>query len=147
MSWSCFGSMLPSGSVPATMRARMTSATISATLGWENWPRCAAIRVGSDGLVTDDASRGETSLLRLRAFHFVRSARPARPMSPRARLAALSLSRDDYLARFDGATDAAVAAGFVLAADADEIKAIAAAKRTALKVWRPTVFEPVHAWR
>jgi hypothetical protein len=44
-----------------------------------------------------------------------------------AQLAALYPSRADYLARFDAATDAAVAAGFVLAADADEIKAIAAA--------------------
>jgi len=42
-------------------------------------------------------------------------------------LAALYPSRDDYLARFAAATDAAVDAGFVLAADADEIKAIAAA--------------------
>jgi hypothetical protein len=41
-------------------------------------------------------------------------------------LAALYSSRDDYLARFHAATDAAVAAGFVLAADADEIKAVAA---------------------
>ena len=42
-------------------------------------------------------------------------------------LAALYPSRDDYLARFAAATDAAVAAGFVLAADAGEIKAIAEA--------------------
>jgi hypothetical protein len=42
-------------------------------------------------------------------------------------LAALYPSRADYLARYAAATDAAVAAGFVLAADADEIKAIAAA--------------------
>jgi Alpha/beta hydrolase domain len=41
-------------------------------------------------------------------------------------LASLYPSRADYLARFDAATDAAVAAGFVLAADAAEIKAIAA---------------------
>jgi Alpha/beta hydrolase domain len=41
-------------------------------------------------------------------------------------LAALYLSRADYLARFGAATDAAVTAGFVLAADADEIKAVAA---------------------
>ena len=41
-------------------------------------------------------------------------------------LAALYPSRADYLARFDAATDAAVTAGFVLAADADEIKAVAA---------------------
>jgi hypothetical protein len=41
-------------------------------------------------------------------------------------LAALYPSRVDYLARFDAATDAAVTAGFVLAADAAEIKAIAA---------------------
>ena len=41
-------------------------------------------------------------------------------------LAALYPSRADYLARFEAATDAAVAAGFVLAADADEIKAVAA---------------------
>ncbi len=34
--------------------------------------------------------------------------------------------RTEYLARFDAATEAAVAAGFVLAADADEIKAVAA---------------------
>jgi hypothetical protein len=44
-----------------------------------------------------------------------------------ATLAACYPSRADYLARFDAATDAAVAAGFVLTADADEIKAIAAA--------------------
>jgi hypothetical protein len=43
-----------------------------------------------------------------------------------AQLAALYSSRADYLERFDAATDAAVAAGFVLAADAAEIKAIAA---------------------
>jgi hypothetical protein len=43
-----------------------------------------------------------------------------------AKLASLYPSRADYLARFDAATDAAVAAGFVLAADAAEIKAIAA---------------------
>jgi hypothetical protein len=42
-------------------------------------------------------------------------------------LAALYPSRDDYLARYAAATDAAVDAGFVLAADADEIKAIATA--------------------
>jgi len=36
MSWSCLGSMLPSGSVPATIWARMASATISAMLGWVN---------------------------------------------------------------------------------------------------------------
>ena len=39
MSWSCFGSMLPSGSVPATIWARIASATSSATLGCANWPR------------------------------------------------------------------------------------------------------------
>ncbi len=42
-----------------------------------------------------------------------------------AKLAELYTDRDDYLARYAAATDAAVAAGFVLAADADEIKAIA----------------------
>jgi Alpha/beta hydrolase domain len=41
-------------------------------------------------------------------------------------LAALYPSRAEYLGRFGAATDAAVAAGFVLAADAAEIKAIAA---------------------
>ncbi len=41
-------------------------------------------------------------------------------------LASLYPSRADYLARFDTSTDAAVATGFVLAADADEIKAVAA---------------------
>jgi hypothetical protein len=41
-------------------------------------------------------------------------------------LASLYTDRADYLARFDAATAAAVAAGFVLAADADEIKAVAA---------------------
>ena len=44
-----------------------------------------------------------------------------------AKLAALYPSRDDYLARYAAATDAAVAAGFVLAADAAEITAIAGA--------------------
>ena len=42
-------------------------------------------------------------------------------------LRALYPTKDDYLARFDAATDAAVAAGFLLAADAPEIKAVAAA--------------------
>jgi hypothetical protein len=42
------------------------------------------------------------------------------------RLASLYTDRADYLARFGAATDAAVDAGFVLAADADEIKAVAA---------------------
>ena len=42
-------------------------------------------------------------------------------------LAALYPTRDEYLARYAAATDAAVASGFVLAADAEEIKAIAAA--------------------
>jgi hypothetical protein len=42
-------------------------------------------------------------------------------------LAKLYPSRADYLARFDAATDVAVTAGFVLAADAAEIKALAAA--------------------
>jgi Alpha/beta hydrolase domain len=44
-----------------------------------------------------------------------------------ATLAALYTDRDDYLERYAAATDAAVASGFVLAADAGEIKAIAAA--------------------
>jgi hypothetical protein len=43
-----------------------------------------------------------------------------------ATLASLYSDRADYLARFAAATDAAVDAGFVLAADADEIKAVAA---------------------
>jgi hypothetical protein len=43
-----------------------------------------------------------------------------------AKLAALYSSRADYLTRFDAATDAAVAAGFFLPADAAEVKAIAA---------------------
>ena len=43
-----------------------------------------------------------------------------------ATLASLYRDRADYLARFAAATDAAVAAGFVLAADAAEINAIAA---------------------
>ena len=42
-----------------------------------------------------------------------------------AQLAELYPSRADYLARFAAATDAAVEAGFVLAADADEIIAVA----------------------
>ncbi|MFI5052863.1 MAG: alpha/beta hydrolase domain-containing protein [Acidimicrobiia bacterium] len=42
------------------------------------------------------------------------------------KLAALYPSRADYSSRFDAATDAAVDAGFVLAADAPEIKAVAA---------------------
>src|SRR5262245_60608630 len=42
-----------------------------------------------------------------------------------AQLAALYASRAGYLARFQAATDAAVAAGFVLAADAPEIVAVA----------------------
>jgi Alpha/beta hydrolase domain len=42
------------------------------------------------------------------------------------KLAALYPSRSDYLARFDAATDTAVAAGFLLPADSDEIKSIAA---------------------
>jgi hypothetical protein len=43
-----------------------------------------------------------------------------------AQLAALYPSRTEYLARFDAATDAAIADGFLLAADADEINAVAA---------------------
>ena len=42
------------------------------------------------------------------------------------KLAALYASKADYCAQFDAATDAAVAAGFLLEADAPEIKAIAA---------------------
>jgi hypothetical protein len=41
-------------------------------------------------------------------------------------LSRLYPSKDEYLARFEAATAAAVAAGFVLASDADEINAIAA---------------------
>jgi Alpha/beta hydrolase domain len=41
------------------------------------------------------------------------------------KLASLYASRADYLARFDAATDAAVAAGFFLATDAPEVKAVA----------------------
>jgi hypothetical protein len=44
-----------------------------------------------------------------------------------AKLASLYSDRDDYLARYSAATDAAIEAGFVLAADGDEINAIAAA--------------------
>jgi len=43
-----------------------------------------------------------------------------------ATLAACYTGRDDYLARYAAATDATVAAGFFLAADAEEIKAVAA---------------------
>ncbi len=43
-----------------------------------------------------------------------------------ATLAALYADRDDYLARYAAATDATVTAGFFLAADAEEIKAVAA---------------------
>ena len=42
------------------------------------------------------------------------------------KLASLYSSKDDYCAKFDAATDAAVAAGWFLEADAPEIKAIAA---------------------
>lgn len=42
------------------------------------------------------------------------------------KLAALYPSRSEYLARFDAAIDTAVAAGFLLPADSDEIKSIAA---------------------
>jgi hypothetical protein len=42
------------------------------------------------------------------------------------KLASLYSSKDDYRAKFDAATDAAVAAGWFLEADAPEIKAIAA---------------------
>jgi hypothetical protein len=42
-----------------------------------------------------------------------------------AKVEALYSSRADYLSRFEAATDTAVAAGFVLSADAAEIKAIA----------------------
>ena len=42
------------------------------------------------------------------------------------KLASLYASKADYCAKFDAATDAAVAAGFFLEADAPEIKAIAA---------------------
>ena len=41
-------------------------------------------------------------------------------------LARLYPSKDDYWPKFAAATDAAVAAGFVLADDADEMNAIAA---------------------
>jgi hypothetical protein len=44
-----------------------------------------------------------------------------------ATLAALYRDRDDYLARFAAATADAVTRGFVLAADAPEITALAAA--------------------
>lgn len=43
-------------------------------------------------------------------------------------LASLYANKADYCARFDAATDEAVAAGFLLEADASEIKAIAAAR-------------------
>ena len=61
--------------------------------------------------------------------------RPARPLAERRprraqisaeQLASLYSSKADYCAKFDAATDAAVAAGFFLEADAPEIKAIAA---------------------
>jgi len=52
MSRSCFGSRLPSGSVPATIWVRIASATSSATLGCVNWPRGAGTTTGSDGTVT-----------------------------------------------------------------------------------------------
>ena len=41
-------------------------------------------------------------------------------------LARLYPTKDDYVSKFAAATDAAVAAGFVLADDADEMNAIAA---------------------
>jgi hypothetical protein len=44
----------------------------------------------------------------------------------REKLATLYRDKDDYTTRFNAATDATVAAGFFLDADADEIKAIAA---------------------
>jgi hypothetical protein len=55
-----------------------------------------------------------------------------------AKLAALYLSRADYLSRFGAATDTAVAAGFVLPADAAEIKAIAAEVPAAIQRYAQT---------